>query len=105
MAKINDHYRVLTTTFAISRPRKRRKINDLHVASFCFLFQRMTGSTLSTMEKFDIDTVRSIVKTILVMYPDGVTRDELLGKLFYMYLLRYYFAVLMSGLYCGLVSV
>ena len=47
---------------------------------FLFLFQTMP----STMEKPDIETVRAVVHKILVMYPEGVTREELLSKILYL---------------------
>ena len=52
------------------------------------LFQSMTSSTPSTMEKPDIETVRAVVHKILVMYPEGVTREELLSKILYFIMLR-----------------
>ena len=51
------------------------------------LFQTMTGSSPSTMEKPDIETVRAVVHKILVMYPYGVTREELLSKILYFIML------------------
>ena len=48
--------------------------------NFLFLFQTMP----SIMEKPDIETVRAVVHKILVMYPDGVTREELLSKVLYL---------------------
>ena len=80
---------LLPTGYDFSGPVQRLIIViDADADNIYVLFQTMTGSSPSTMDKPDIETVRAVVHKILVMYPEGVTREELLSKILYFIMLK-----------------